>query len=294
MNKIVTTLNLKIPPRDLKSKDMRHLLSLIFTQWLPLSTCIIQAIIDIVPPPSVAQRTRIPKMLYPDLYEATTTPKNKLEEDLFSCDSSPNACVAAYVSKMFAVRAKDLPENKRRPVTAEEMRRRAREAREARAAAAAENEASGTATPVRSEAEPDVSASDAPPEDDGGEEILGFARLYSGTLRVGTRICALLPKYKPALGPTHPSNEKYILVAGVEGLYTMMGRDLVTVDAVRAGNVFAIKGLAGKVWRNATICSPSEGGLADGGSLDEIKDTLINLGGVHLAVSPQSFTFADG
>ena len=78
MAKIITTLGLKILPRDQKSKDTRQLLSLIFSQWLPLSTCVIQTIVDIVPPPSDAQRIRIPKMLYPDLYEPTVAPKNRL------------------------------------------------------------------------------------------------------------------------------------------------------------------------------------------------------------------------
>jgi ribosome assembly protein 1 len=47
----------------------------------------------------------------------------------------------------------------------------------------------------------------------------------------------------------------------VEALYTMMGRELVPVNEVLAGNVFAIAGLEGKVWRNATLCSPGAGGV---------------------------------
>ncbi|KAJ3509363.1 hypothetical protein NMY22_g16320 [Coprinellus aureogranulatus] len=84
VEKIVKTLNLKVLPRDLRSNDTRNLLQLIFTQWLSLSTGIIQAAIDIIPPPPVAQATRIPKMLYPDLRDNTLAPKNKSEEDLCS------------------------------------------------------------------------------------------------------------------------------------------------------------------------------------------------------------------
>jgi ribosome assembly protein 1 len=287
--KIVGTLNLKIPPRELQSRDSRHLLSLIFNQWLSLSTCIIQTIIDVVPAPSVAQRTRIPKMLYPDLFEATIEPRNKLEEDLYACKSSSEACVAAYVSKMFAVPSKEMPEAKRKPATAEEMRKRVREAREARAAAAtADSDPDGIKTATTALADMKIANSasgqtNTSTEEVEAEVILGFARIYSGTLRVGANVYALLPKYDTARPPSHSANAKHIVAATVEGLYTMMGRELVAVEAVRAGNVFAIKGLAGKVWRNATICAPGEEGVT--GSPDEAKYCLINLGGVNRAVS---------
>ncbi|KAG6845124.1 hypothetical protein H0H87_000551 [Tephrocybe sp. NHM501043] len=287
--KIVTALNLKIPPRDLKSKDTRHLLSLIFSQWLSLSTCVTQTVIDIVPAPSIAQRTRIPKMLYPDLYEATIEPKNKLEEDLFASNSASKACVTAYVSKMFAVSAKDLPENKKKPVTAEEMRAKAREAREARAAAAeaakagegTEDQAS-TAMPYTPPPLADEPVQVEPAAN--AEVVLGFARLYSGTLRTGTSVYGLLPKYNVALEPTHPANAKNLVTTKIEGLYVMMGRELTPVDAVRAGNIFAVKGLEGKVWRSATLCAPGEKGISE--SLENDRFCLINLGGVNRAAPP--------
>lgn len=281
--KIVAALNLKIPSRDLKSKDTRHLLSLIFSQWLSLSTCIIQSVIDVVPAPCVAQSTRIPKMLYPDLYEATVAPKNKLEEDLFASKSGPEACVSAYVSKMFAVAEKFLPENKKKPLTADEMRARAREAREARATSEAllsEDEAAltGVGTPANAPEQEE-------PKDEAAEVILGFARLYSGTIRTGTVVYGVLPKYNMDLEPMHPHNAKYLIMAPVEGLYVMMGRDLVAVDYVRAGNIFAIKGLEGKVWRSATLCAPGEIGIGDEPEANDLKHCLINLGGVANQVS---------
>ncbi|PPQ99188.1 hypothetical protein CVT26_014111 [Gymnopilus dilepis] len=287
VEKIVTTLGLKVPPRDLKSKDTRHLLSVIFSQWLSLSTGIIQAAIDIVPAPPVAQATRIPKMLFPDLYEATLQPKNKLEEDLYSSNSGPKACIVAYVSKMFAVPAKELPENKKRALTAEEMREKAREARAARHAEA-NGDAKPDAAPDGVEIKPEVEQPKAPeePKDVDAEVVLGFARLYSGTIHVGTSIYALLPKYNPDLDPTHPANARYILTAKVEGLYVMMGRELVPVPHVRAGNIFAIKGLESKVWRSATLCAPEEIGIGESPNPSEHKECLVNLGRVNRSVAP--------
>lgn len=277
MAKIVAALDLKIPPRDLKSKDVRHLLSLIFNQWLSLSTCVVQAVIDIIPAPPIAQATRIPKMLYPDLYETTLQPKNKTEEDLYASKFAPEACVIAYVSKMFAVNAKDLPENKKKPLTADEMRMRSQEAREAREVEPLVNELST------------LSIADAPDDAPGPnhrneEVLLGFARIYSGTIRVGSSIYAVLPKYNTGLGPTQSSNAKYLLIANVEALYVMMGRELIPVQQVRAGNIFAIKGLESKVWRSATLCSPEEYGIGKDPDPVRQKDCLINLGAVNRTV----------
>lgn len=283
--KIVGALNLKIPPRDLKSKDARHLLSLIFSQWLSLSTCVTQTVIDIVPPPCTAQATRIPKMLYPDIYETTLVPKNKLEEDLFAANASSDACITAYVSKMFAVSAKDLPENKKKPITADQMRTRAREARIAKQAAAATDDGGGGQTSTTVGYAPTGVTEQVEPKAEvieNGEVILGFARLYSGTIRTGTSVYAVLPKYNAALPPNSPANMKHLMSAPVEGLYVMMGRELVPVDFVRAGNTFAIKGLEGKVWRSATLCGPGESGINDEG--DVAVSCLINLGSVDRTV----------
>ncbi|KIY45516.1 P-loop containing nucleoside triphosphate hydrolase protein [Fistulina hepatica ATCC 64428] len=274
--RIVSTLNLKISPRDLKSKDTRHLLSLIFGQWLPLSACIIQAAIDVVPPPSVAQATRVPKMLYPDLRAATVAPRNTLEADLYSGRTDDDACVVAYVSKMFAVAQRELPENQKRPLTADEMRERAKAVREARLEATAAS--SDTSAP-----EPNTSTAEGEQQHN-GETILGFARLYSGTITPETTLCCVLPKYDPTLGPAHPANARYLVHARPEGLYMMMGRSLLRVESVSAGNIFAIRGLEGKVWRSATLCAPNRVGILEDDDL--AADWLVNLGSVHRMAPP--------
>ena len=290
MSKIVATLNLKIPPRELKSKDTKNLLQLVFSQWLSLSTCVIQTTIDIVPPPSSAQLTRIPKILYPDLLEPTIAPKNKLEKDLWNCDDGEEAFVIGYVSKMFAVPVKELPENKRAAVTAEQMRANAKAARERAAAAAL-----ATATEANGESPPSTpaEASNDQGDDVEGKELgededvlLGFARIYSGTIRVGSTVRCVLPKYNNNFLSTHPRNIQHTATTIVEGLYTMMGKDLVRVDSVPAGNVFAIRGLEGKVTRSATICAPSHQGLVGAGVDGGNTEYVMNLGGVLRPVTP--------
>ena len=289
VSKIVTTLDLKIPPRELKSKDTKNLLQLVFSQWLSLSTCVIQATIDIVPPPSSAQLTRIPKILYPDLLERTIAPKNKLEKDLWSCDDGEEAFVIGYVSKMFAVPVKELPENKKTAVTAEQMRANAKAARERAAAAAlaATAEANGESPSTPGEVSNNQGEGKEKEEADEDEDVLlGFARIYSGTIRVGSKIRCVLPKYNNNFPPTNPRNIPHITTTVVEGLYTMMGKDLVRVDSVPAGNVFAIRGLEGKVMRSVTICAPSHQGIMDEEVEGGNAEYVLNLGGVLRPVKP--------
>ena len=225
-------------------------------------------------------------MLYPDLHEETVKPKNQLEVNLWQCDASEDACVVAYISKMFAVPTKDLPEKKHRAITAEEMRRRGREAREARETASRDEDPSGVALNNFSPGETTIPRDSSPvlvEEDTVEETILGFARLYSGTIHMNSSVHCVLPKYNNTLPPTHPKNIRYVVKAEVQGLYTMMGRELVPVETVKAGNVFAINGLEGKVWRNATICAP--GGPVGATHLtDDNAGHLLNLGGVNRQV----------
>lgn len=221
-------------------------------------------------------------MLYPDLHEDSIKPKNQLEINLWECDAGETACVVAYVSKMFAVPTKELPEKKPKALTAEEMRKRGREAREAIGSMSQPDNAAGVTLGNSILSAPTLSQSDEthPLQEENVEEtILGFARLYSGTIHVNSWVHCVLPKYNNSLPSTHPKNTRYVLTAQVRGLYTMMGRELVPVEMVKAGNVFAISGLEGKVWRSATLCAP--GGIQGATSLtDTSAEHLLNLGGV--------------
>jgi ribosome assembly protein 1 len=283
VTKIVNALNLKILPRDLRSKDTRQLLSTIFTQWLSLSTCVIQATIDVVPSPPVAQAIRIPKMLHPNIFDKIIQPKNRLEQVLFTSNFAPDTAVVAYVSKMFAVAAKELPENKKRPITADDLRQRAREAKEARDKHVPVSNASDPPRAAQ-ESSPDLDLEETSDASEESEIILGFARLYSGTIRTGFTIYCVLPKYNDSLPPNSAHNVTHVVPAKVEGLYVMMGRELIPVESVRAGNIFAIRGLAGKVFRNATLCAPQSTGVPEGADPVQVQDCLINIGGVTRTV----------
>jgi ribosome assembly protein 1 len=300
VEKIVTALNLRINPRELKSKDTKNLLTVIFQQWLPLSTCAFQAVVDIIPSPLTAQPIRLPRMLHPTVYTSPSAgaikPNTKLEEDLYACRQGDNDNVVAYVSKMFAIPKADLPEKRRKEVTAAEMRERGRIEREKRAAAAAAAAENGDQeeaafVPLDSavlNGQPDTLAPEEQAadeaEDNVGEALIGFARIYSGTIKRGSKVHCILPKYDAALPPDHPRNARYIQTATITNLYMMMGRELMPVEIVPAGNIFAIGGLEGKVLRNATICAPGSAGISEATNADD--QSFVNLAGVAMQSAP--------
>lgn len=210
-----------------------------------------------------------------------------METYLWNCDASDDAFVVAYVSKMFAVPTKELPDSKPKGLTAEELRKRGRELRENKNSEGADVQiGEAIELPVEKQvAEPFVAAKA------GAEEtLLGFARLYSGTIHVNSYIHCVLPKYNNSLPPTHPKNTRYIFTTQVRNLYIMIGRELRPAEKVTAGNIFAIAGLEGKVWRSATICAP--GGLQGAATLnDESAEHILNLGALTRQVSHiQRFT----
>ncbi|KAF9159934.1 Cytoplasmic GTPase/eEF2-like protein (ribosomal biogenesis) [Actinomortierella ambigua] len=260
MEKVIKSLNLKVLPRDMRSKDTRFLLTTIFSQWLPLSTCVLLAVVEQLPSPPAAQKVRMPKMLHPQEKEPKE-PTEDWEKGMVNCD--PSSGVVAYVSKMVSVPMDELPQFKRKTLTAEEMRARGRVTREqlaARsAAAAAAAEAGGEALDVEEmleERNRQMEKEKAAAEELEGREVLvGFARIYSGTIQVGQKIKVLGPKYDPAKPDEHVDETT------VENLYMIMGREMIQLEQVPAGNVFAIGGLEGHVLKYGTLWSAEwEGG----------------------------------
>ncbi|CAZ83804.1 unnamed protein product [Tuber melanosporum] len=203
IEKIVKSLGLKILPREMKSKDTRSLLSTIFSQWLPLSSALLVAVIETLPSPPAAQKQRMPAIVSsaPGSREVSEAVQNAM----VGSDKSESAPVMAYVSKMVA---------------------------------GAEDK----------------------------EHLIGFARLYSGTIKIGQELYVLGPKYSPSRPDQH------IHKFTVTDLYYMMGRDLQVLDEIPAGNVFAIGGLEGKLLKSGTLCSMDRGG--------------VNLAGVGLGAAP--------
>ncbi|KAJ1829375.1 Cytoplasmic GTPase/eEF2-like protein (ribosomal biogenesis) [Coemansia sp. RSA 2599] len=93
--------------------------------------------------------------------------------------------------------------------------------------------------------------SDPDPEANEDELLVGFGRIYSGTIRVGDRIWAMQPKFKAGNART----QSYLKQVTVRALYMMMGREFVRLQEVPAGNVFGIRGVAGAILKSGTLAS---------------------------------------
>jgi ribosome assembly protein 1 len=269
INKIASALKVKLKPQDLKSKDPSGLLFSIFTQWLPLASCVFRAVVDILPNPAQGQAIRLPRVL--GLAEDDSKPEQEVsavERSLLDGGQAENAPTIAFISKMFAVPTVDLPQHQRKQLSAEEMRQRGREAREA--IAQPQNDDSigldGAQVPQPSKEQEQQLE---------GDSMVAFSRLYSGTLRIGQTLYCVFPKYDASKSPTDPANQHHISIATVSHLYLLMGRDLVAVESVVAGQVFGIGGLDEVVMRSATLCAPTSSDLTP--SLDRVTSDAACL-----------------
>lgn len=230
----MNTLALKINPRDLKSKDPKWTLNVIMSQWLPLSTTVLLSVIELIPTPREAQAKKF-ELLFKDVDPF-------LKQHILDCDPSPGAPVIAYVSKMFSVEKDAMPGKKRIQLTAEQMRER----KALMMAAQGQPSSAEHGTVLDSISSPNKDASETLEED---ETLVGFARIYSGTLKAGQEVYVLSPKYDP----TYP--DLHCTAVTVKRLFLMMGRDLEDLESVPAGNVFAISGLEGAILKSGTLSS---------------------------------------
>ncbi|KAI0393090.1 P-loop containing nucleoside triphosphate hydrolase protein [Xylariaceae sp. FL0594] len=267
VEKITKSLNITVPPHIARARDPRLLMTTIFASWLPLSTALLVSVVESLPSPKVAQAERLPDLLEDSPGSEHIDPKVK--DAMVSFKASKSDPVVTYVSKMVSIPESELPENRRRGVgqlSAEEARELARRKR-AEFAQAQKSEQTDLVTALN-----EVSLDDFVPEVEEkqaeAEHLIGFARIYSGTLSVGDSLYVLAPKFSPANPHAAPESQKVT----VTSLYMLMGRNLESLDSVPAGVVFGIGGLEGHILKSGTLCSQLEG--------------AVNLAGVTMVGKP--------
>lgn len=263
LQKITKSLNIKIPPHVLRSRDPRALLTTVFQSWLPLSTAVLVSVIEHLPSPVVSQASRLPTLL--DATPGSDHLDPRIRSAMIESKKSIDEPIVAYVSKMVAVSEDELPVNKRRggALSAEEAqelgRKKRAEIAKAQALASGDDRGINSVTDALSKA----AIGDDDEDDDGTvpkqaevkEHLIGFARLYSGTLTVGQEIYVLPPKFTPASPHAAPEPKKVTITA----LYLLMGRSLESLDSVPAGSVVGIGGVEGAILKSGTLCSQLEG-----------------------------------
>jgi ribosome assembly protein 1 len=269
--KITKSLGINLPPHVARSRDPRAVLTALFSAWLPLSTAMLVSVIESLPSPPVAQASRLPALIdsSPGFEHVDTT----VRDAMVNFKSSKDDPVVAYVSKMVSVPESELPENKRRGggmLSSEEAMEMGRRKRiELARVQALENGESdvidGISSTLGNTTLDDTDDGEKKPDP---EHLIGFARLYSGSLSVGDSVYVLPPKFNPA----HPHNSPEPKKVTITALYLLMGRGLEPLTTVPAGVVFGIGGLEGAILKSGTLCSQLEGS--------------VNLAGVTMGAQP--------
>lgn len=167
LQKVIEKFKLSVPPRELQNKDMKVVLQAVMSRWLPLSETVLSMVVKCMPDPVSAQSFRISRLLPKRKAVVDDNPEVVAEAEhvrrcIEACDSSAEAPGVAFVSKMFAVPFKMLPQ---RGLNGEALN----------------NHSVG-----------EVGESE--------ECFLAFARIFSGVLRPGQKVFVLSPLYDPLKG----------------------------------------------------------------------------------------------
>ncbi|KAJ0545835.1 putative protein-synthesizing GTPase [Helianthus annuus] len=117
LEKLIKSFNLSVPPRELQNKDPKSVLQSVVSRWLPLSDAILSMVIKHMPDPGTAQAFRLSRLLPKreilddDVGKSDVIAEAELvRKSVEACDSRPEAPCVAFVSKMFAVPMKMLPQ----------------------------------------------------------------------------------------------------------------------------------------------------------------------------------------
>ena len=168
LEKVIKSFNLSVPARELQNKDPKVVLQSVMSRWLPLSEAILSMVVKCMPDPIAAQSFRVSRLLPKREILNNGVDSNVLAEaelvrkSVEACDTRPEAPCVAFVSKMFAVPMKMLPQ---RGLHGEF---------------------------INNSAESGEGESD--------ECFLAFARIFSGVLCSGQRVFVLSALYDPLKG----------------------------------------------------------------------------------------------
>nr|WCZ58519.1 ribosome assembly protein 1 [Andalucia godoyi] len=102
LKKIVTTLKLIIPPREVMNKFLPSVRESVFSRWLPLAEAVLSMVVQCLPSPVEAQRANISKLI-PELFDSNaqlTAQQESLKAALLECRDSREAPTYAFISKL--------------------------------------------------------------------------------------------------------------------------------------------------------------------------------------------------
>ena len=116
LEKVIKSFNLSIPSREMQNKDPKLVLQAVMSRWLPLSDTILSTVVKCMPDHVSAQSFRmshlLPKreVLNDGIDQNVLAEAELVRRSVEACDLKPEAPCVAFVSKMFAVPIKMLPD----------------------------------------------------------------------------------------------------------------------------------------------------------------------------------------
>ncbi|KAG7381392.1 Elongation factor-like GTPase 1, partial [Phytophthora boehmeriae] len=204
-----------VTDRDLKQSDRKNAIQAVMRRWLPLSTTVLKMVTRVLPSPVTAQIKRAEKLC---TISSERLDKSPQHAGVFR---SLQACQTSEEAPLVIYVCKVL---------------------------------SVEASVLSDYHQAGLAAND--------EVYVGVGRVYSGVLRAGQPVYVLDPKFQGISGDVDvdtidPTTLKHVtrINNGLIKPYMMMGRDLLELDRVPAGNIVGIVGLQEHVLKTATLSS---------------------------------------
>ncbi|XP_046808723.1 elongation factor-like GTPase 1 isoform X1 [Lucilia cuprina] len=267
---IAEKLGIKLLARDLRVGDPKAQIKTVLGQWLPIDRTILEMVVKHVPAPNSINDDRAQRLLYPENVDLNTYPSESLvlKEDFKKCDAQ-SSNIIVFVSKMTPVHVTQLPQNKPKRLTDQELQARRDEVRkrieERKQLAAQSTEVESITAGVQQmtteekqqhEEEEKEKAIEQKEEEEKPEFVfIAFARIFSGTLKKGMKLYNLAPKHDPRNKDSLSLDSPYITEVTIGDLYLFMGGELQALDEVPAGNIVGIGGLEQSIVKTSTLSS---------------------------------------
>lgn len=221
-----------------------------------------EMVVRVIPHPGLFSDEKAIRLMCSLNQDFETLPKQTQQlKDEFKKSDANSENVIVFISKMVSVDRNLLPENKPKPLTQEEIARKRELARQ-RIEQRKQDLEAGIQSLQITDGLVDGSAQledkqDAVAEAEKEEEavFIAFARVYSGTLKKGSKIFALNPKHDPStiINLNDPTKSPHITEVTIDNVYLLMGKELEELDEVPAGNICGIRGLQQHVLKTATL-----------------------------------------
>lgn len=207
---IAEKLGVKVTTRDLRQTDPKVHIQTIFSQWLPIERTLLEMVVRLCPHPGMMSDEKATQLMCSLNQNFDTLPlqTQALKSEFMNSDANSDTLIA-FISKMISVDKSILPENKPKPLSQEEMARRRELIRQQ--SLRRKCDLSVLEAKFEGVALDDINENLEKPEDnyrdnETGEIVekveersifIAFARVYSGTLKRGSKIYALTPKHDP-------------------------------------------------------------------------------------------------